>query len=323
MEMWHNIEALVGDNCGFHAHGQLHVAETEAELARLRARAALRASEGFATEEMIDSATLREIVPTISPHCLGAAYAPNDGAADPHQTLAAFYRCCMAEGVAVYEGCAVGGIEHRNGAWVVHTSEQTFEAPFLVNAAGAWAGEIAAMAGDIVPLDTKASMMIVTERVSPFILPTVGSLERKLSFKQSNQGTLLIGGGRQGRHNLAREEATVDTAGLAHAAVATVALFPSTGRLRVVRSWAGLEAKTPDDVAVVGLSPNATGLMHLFGFSGHGFQLVPAAGMVAAELLLDSQTAIDLSGLTPQRLMAGRSQTTEQRQPPSEIAAPN
>ncbi|PXA87383.1 FAD-dependent oxidoreductase [Nostoc sp. 3335mG] len=303
MKMWHEIAGLVGDDCGFHANGQLHVAETEAELTRLRDRAAKRESEGFFTERMIDRADLHEIVPTIASHCLGAAYAPLDGAADPHRTLTAYYKSCTDEGVTVCEGCAVTSIRHWGTLWQVRTESENFEAPLLVNAAGAWAAEIAAMCGDIIPLDTKASMMIVTERVGPFILPTVGSLERQLSFKQTTQGTLLIGGGRQGRPDLDREEAVVDTMGLAHAAAATVALFPSTGHLRVVRSWAGLEAKTADNISVVGLSPNTPGLMHLFGFSGHGFQLVPAAGVVAAELLVNGHTAIDLSGLSPARLM--------------------
>lgn len=309
MEMWHDIRALVGDDCGFHADGQLQVAETEAELHKLRTRVDALKRDGFTNEEIIDAAELREIVPSLSKHCVGAAFARGDGAADPHRTLAAFLRSAREAGIQVYEGIGVSHLEHASGTWRTGNGDQAFEAPLLVNAAGAWAAEVAAMAGDNIPLDTKASMMIVTERVAPFVRPTVSTVGRTLSFKQTEQGTLLIGGGQQGRPDLANERSEIDARALAKPAAAAIALFPTVSRLRIVRAWAGLEAKTRDNLAVVGLSPTVPGLLHLFGFSGHGFQLVPSLGVAAAELLLDGRTAIDLSGLEPERLMKSAAPT--------------
>jgi len=303
MDMWHGIRELVGDDCGFHAYGQLQVAETEAELQSLRHRVGRLRADGFTHEEMINADEIRSVVPCLAPVYLGGAFARRDGAADPHRTLAAFLRAAMSAGVVVREGVGVTGLVRREGTWNVTDGETRFEAPMLVNAAGAWAGQIAAVAGDEIPLGTKASMMIVTERVAPFIRPTVISMKRKLSFKQSNQGTLLIGGGQQGRPDLVSESSDVDVRLLAKSAMAATQLFPGVGRLRIVRTWAGLEAKTSDDVAIAGLSPSAPGLLHLFGFSGHGFQLVPALGVAAAELLLEGRSRIDISGLAPERLM--------------------
>jgi sarcosine oxidase, subunit beta len=303
MDMWHDIQTVVGDHCGFHAHGQLTVAETEAELNKLRAAVDRLRQDGFSHEEMVDAAELRVLVPALAPHCVGGVIARRDGAADPHRTLAAFLRASLAAGVVVHEGIGVSKLERHDDVWRVGDGTSWFEAPLLVNAAGAWAAQIAAMAGDDIPLETKASMMIVTERIAPFVRPTVSAAGRKLSFKQTSEGTLLIGGGQQGRADLENERAEMDTRNLAKSAAAAIALFPSIGGLRIVRSWAGLEAKTRDDLAIAGLSPSAPGLMHLFGFSGHGFQLVPALGVAAAELLLDGRSSVDLSELNPQRLM--------------------
>ncbi|ACG78783.1 FAD dependent oxidoreductase [Phenylobacterium zucineum HLK1] len=303
MTMWHGIAEIVGDDCGFHAHGQLQVAETEAELERIRARVDHLRRDGFYNEELVDAAQLRELVPGLARHCIGGAFAKDDGAADPHRTLAAYLRAATEAGVVVCEGTGVTQLERRDGVWRIGAGPAWFEAPLVVNAAGAWAGEIAAMAGDHIPLDTKASMMIVTERIAPFVRPTVSTAGRKLSFKQTDQGTLLIGGGQQGRADLANETAEVDIRTLARSAAAAVALFPSVAGLRIVRSWAGLEARTSDDIAIAGLSPTAPGLLHLFGFCGHGFQLVPALGVAAADLMLTGQTAFDLNGLQPGRLM--------------------
>ncbi len=310
MEMWHAIGDLVGDDCGFHAYGQLQVAETEAELSVLRARVSGLWQDGFTHEEMVDAAELKVLAPALATHCVGGAIARADGAADPHRTLAAFMRAVLAAGAIVHESFGVSYLQRRGVLWRAGNGNKWFEAPLVVNAAGAWAGQIAALAGDDIPVETKASMMMVTERVAPFVRPTVSTVGRKLSLKQSDQGTLLIGGGQQGRADLQNEIAEVDVRGLAKSAAAALALFPSIGRLRIVRSWAGLEAKTSDDIAIAGLSPSAPGLMHLFGFSGHGFQLVPALGVAAAELLLDGYTRLDLSGLSPQRLTRPAPATT-------------
>lgn len=303
MEMWHQIADLVGDDCGFHADGQLQVAETEVELEQLRVHVAALRADGFTNEEVVEAAELRELVPTIAPHCVGGSFARRDGAADPHRTIVAFLRSAREAGVVVEEGWGVATVERVGDVWRLGDGSRFVEAPLVVNAAGAWAGIVAQLFGDEIPIGTKASMMIVTERVAPFVRPTVSSHGRALSFKQTSQGTLLIGGGVQGRPNLHHETYELDTRALSRSASAAVALFPGATNLRVVRAWAGLEAKTSDNVAIAGLSPSASGVMHLFGFSGHGFQLVPALGLAAAELLLDGSTGVDLSGLAPQRLM--------------------
>jgi len=311
MEMWHDIATLVGDDCGFHADGQIQIAESGPELEKLKARVEGLRRDGFTNEEIVDAEQLREIVPALARHCIGAAFARRDGAADPHRTLAAFLRSARAAGVIVHEGVGVSHIERTGQSWQVGDGERQFEAPLLVNAAGAWAGEIATLAGDTIPLGTKASMMIVTERVAPFVKPTVSTVGRTLSFKQTDQGTLLIGGGAQGRFDLTAERSEVDVRALAKPAAAAIALFPAIDHLRIVRTWAGLEAKTSDYLAVVGLSPSVPGLMHLCGFSGHGFQLVPVLGVVAADLLLDGRTSVDVSGLSPDRFIKGEAAAVE------------
>ena len=66
MDMWHGIAAIVGDDCGFLAHGQVCVAETPRHLAALEERAAAARKHGYAHEEVIDRAELRRLVPAIS-----------------------------------------------------------------------------------------------------------------------------------------------------------------------------------------------------------------------------------------------------------------
>jgi len=301
--MWHQIGTLVGDDCGFHANGQVRIAESEADLDKLQARAKVTADLGYRHEEIIDRVELRRLVPKLAPHCLGALIVRRDGAADPHRTLKAFGRAAISAGCIVREGCGVEAIERRGERWTIRAGDTEFLAPCIVNAGGAWAGRIAEMVGDVIPLRTKASMMIVTERVAPVLGPVMGSAGRPLSFKQTDIGTLLIGGGRQGVPNLDDETCKVRLEELAHSARTVCELFPSLSAVRVARAWAGLEAATSDMVPVIGPSPNAPGVIHVFGFSGHGFQLVPVVGAIVADFAVRGRTDRDVRRLQAARLM--------------------
>ncbi|AHV91975.1 NAD(P)/FAD-dependent oxidoreductase [Bordetella holmesii] len=306
LDMWHNMAALVGDDCGFHAHGQICVAETEQGLAKLAARVATLRAAGYTHEEVIDAAELRRLLPELSPHCVGATMVRRDGAADPHRALRAFRASAEAAGVTLVEHCAVTGLRRQGSDWCVVTERGEWVAPAVVNAAGAWSARIATMAGDDIPLDTKSSMMMVSERLRPFIKPVVAIVGRSLSFKQSDQGTLVIGGGLQGTPNLERETSTARMRVLAKGAHAATDLFPMVRDIRIVRVWAGLEAKTEDLLPVVGPSPNAPGLFHAFGFSGHGFELVPVVGAVMADLVLRGTTSRPIEALQATRLMGAQ-----------------
>jgi sarcosine oxidase subunit beta len=149
-------------------------------------------------------------------------------------------------------------------------------------------------------------MMIVTERLAPLLAPVVSVVGRALSFKQSDQGTLVIGGGLQGAADLDRERSTVNYTELAKGARAASDLFPAVASARIARCWTGIEAQTRDHIPVIGTSPNAPGLFHAFGFSGHGFQLVPVVGAIMADLVIDGGTSREVEAFAPERLMPQR-----------------
>lgn len=306
MDMWRRIEAIVGDDCGFHAYGQVSVAETPTEISVLEKRLAATRDAGFDNEELIDREELFRLVPTISRHCLAALIARHDGAADPHRTLLAFRRSAEAAGVRVREGVEVTAVEPVGSSWRVRTNVGDFDAPTIVNAAGAWGHKIAAMVGDDIRLGYKASMMIVTERLAPLLKPVVGCVGRSLSFKQSDQGTLVIGGGLQGSANIEAQKSYVDFVELAKGARAAVEIFPIVDSVRIVRTWAGMEGKTEDHLPIIGASPTAAGIFHAFGFSGHGFQLVPVVGAILSDLIVKGCSAHSLDAFSATRLMPKR-----------------
>lgn len=304
-EMWQNMTALVGEDCGFQAGGQVKVAESEADLRRLEARAEQVRSLGWTHEEVVDRAELRRLLPAIAPHVVGALVTRGDGSADPMRTVMAFRRAAQAAGVAIVEGSGVTAIERSgSGTLRVVTEGASYEAERVANCAGAWATTVARMAGEDIPCGVKASMMIVTERLPPFCTPTVGPTARALSFKQTAIGTVLIGGGHQGTNDPTSETSAVLFGNLAHAARIAAELFPCVAGARIMRSWTGTEARTPDEIPVIGESRTMPGLFHSFGYSGHGFQLGPAAGAAVAELMARGATNLPVAAFTQARFDA-------------------
>src|SRR5438105_891402 len=294
LEMWRRIADIVDDPCGFESHGQLKVAENEAGLESLRERVAQVRALGFAHEELIGREELREMLPALAPHCVGAIVCRDDGAALPFRTTLAFKRKAESLGVRFVEGTRACGLKRNAGVWHVTTGNGAFEAPAVVNAAGAWAARIAADLGEPVPMEATALMLMITAPVAPFVRPVVGVAGRPLSFKQYANGTVMIGGGQRGRAELDTNRTVLDYEELAFNARTAIDLFPRMRNADIVRAWAGIEGMMADGIPVIGPSSTSPGVWHAFGFSAHGFQLGPVVGSIIAGLVTTGATRLPI-----------------------------
>lgn len=303
-EMWQDIAALVDSDCDVKLSGQLRVAENASDLEKLEERAALVRSLGYEHEQMIGRDQLYRLVPALAPHCVGALYAAGDGMARPYHALTAFRRKAESLGVVFRSGHRVQALEQRGPGWRVRTEQGEYTGHNVVNAAGAWADRICALLDEPVPLTVGAPMMMVTERLPHFLDPVVGAASRMLSFKQMENGTVLIGGAHLAAHDMERETTTIDFAKLRESSRTVLALFPHMKSVRIVRTWAGLEAFTPDRLPVIGASARVPGVFHVFGFSAHGFQLAPIVGRIVADLIMDRPNALPIEAFRIERFDA-------------------
>jgi len=237
---------------------------------------------------------LRGLVPAASDHCIGALYCQGDGFAEPYLTSFAFRGKAASLGAQIYENTPVTAIERSQSLWHVRTGSSRFEAPILVNCAGAWGSRIASWVGDNVPLTPTPLMMMVTARVQSFLRPVVGLAGRKLSFKQMPSGTVVIGGGYISKLNMEREKTIIDFTQLKISAQTVRDVFPLMKHVPIVRSWAGIEGVLPDQIPVIGPSRNAPQAFHAFGFSGHGFQLSPIIGQILSELIIQGRSSLPI-----------------------------
>jgi sarcosine oxidase subunit beta len=303
-EMWYRIGDLVDDDCGFEQHGQVRVAETEADVMGARDRLALLARLGYSHEAWIDADALRARIPRIVPTIRGGVIASGDGAADPYRTTLAFRRKAGRLGARFEEGVRVDRVERADARWHVHTDAGVREARVVVNCAGAWADRIAAQWDEPVPLVPIAPMMLVTTRMEHFLDPVVLCQGRPLSFKQRANGTVLIGGGRRAWVDRDAEWTELDFRSLGAGARTVCDLFPHMRDAIVSRGWAGIEAAMPDELPVIGPSLRREAAFHAFGFSAHGFELGPIVGKITADLITTGRTALPIQPFAIDRFAA-------------------
>ena len=300
-EIWHRLSELVDDDAGFVPSGQMKIAETEAELEECRARVRLLESHGFTHEKIIDRDTVLSLEPHLAPHVTGGIWVKDDGYALPYRATTAFRLAAQKRGVVFHEGTPVTHIAQEGTRWVAQTAAGAFSADHLVVTAGAWAGALAEQVGEPVPVHAEGLMLMVTHRVAPFCRATLGATGRPLSFKQYDNGTVVIGGKLIGIADLPNRHGEVDFARLVKSANTVVDLFPHLRNVGINRAWAGVEAFTEDALPVISRSKQASNLTYSFGYCGSGFQMGPGCGKLVSELVLDGEASLNLDAFAIDR----------------------
>jgi sarcosine oxidase subunit beta len=293
-KLWRNIESLVDSDCDARFPGQIRIAENKADMEKLEQRASLVRSLGYHHEEMIGKEELYQLVPALSPHCVGALICREDGYARPYHALTAFRRKAESLGVKYHSSAEVYSLRKDGDNWHVRTSQGSFSSKIIVNCAGAWANKISTSLDEPVPLTPKALMLMVTERLPHFVDPVMGAASRKLSFKQMQNGTLIIGGALVAKLDFEKEKTEIDWSKLAESANTVVSFFPQLKDVCIIRAWAGIESFMPDNIPVISASERFSNAYHAFGFSAHGFQLSPIIGRIMSELILDGRSELPI-----------------------------
>lgn len=295
MQMWGRLADHVGEAAAAACEvrletSQIALAMDPAERDWARARAADMQRRGIFTEELLSPEDLHCLLPGLSETALGGLISRGDGHANPARSARAFRDAAEAAGASILENCAMADLAPTpGGGWRAQTNAGVIEAAQVVNAAGAWGAGIAERLGETLPTTVLALSMMVTTRIKPFVTPVVIGIDQPLSFKQTAVGSLVIGGGISGKPCLEDRTSFTVMDRLASSAAATVAAFPALASVAILRSWTGLEATTPDGVPYIGPSAIHSGLWHVFGFCGHGFQLAPAVGEAVANSLVSDR----------------------------------
>lgn len=310
-EIWERLADVIGEWCEFEATGHLYAAHDDPkEIAKAEASARDAADHGIATE-LLDAAEIRARWPWLRGFA-AASWSPRDAVANPRLVTPAVARAARALGAEVLEGTRVTAARLAGGRFQIETDTGLrIEADHLVNAAGAWAPEVAGWFGETAPLFAAGPPQFVTDAIPYFIDPSVQAVDGSVIFRQVRLGHVVVAGYPRGASDAVANRAPVDPrrtlATMRHLLDAVPALAGAT----LLRVWSGIEGYLPDMLPVIGPSVTTPGLLHAFGFCGHGFQLGPGVGAVLAELIIDGSTTTPIDAFTIARFADGSAPEAE------------
>ena len=239
-----------------------------------------------ATLERLDHAGMAAMVPGLRPGWTGAVWEPACADIDVAALHAHYLALMRQRGGELVTRARVTRLEHNGRSWQIETGRgETFRAGIVVNAAGAWADEVAELAGAR-PLGIQPYRRTVTQlRTDPAPrsdLPLVLDIGGSFYFKPES-----------GRVWLSPHDE--DPSPPCDAAPEELAVAHAIDRFQQVvdwdvaaveHKWAGLRSFAPDRRPVYGFDPAIAGLFWFAGQGGYGIQTSPAAARLASQLLL-------------------------------------
>lgn len=295
LDMWHNMEEIVGSDCGFFKIGYLVVAESDNDMKDLENRVAKTRSLGYTHEFIVDDKEVKRLIPSIASSCMGGIMSKHDGNASPSKTCRAFYSTCLDRGVVVHTGCEVQGVDTTSNGFRVHTSGAgVIESEQILNCAGAWAANIGKMFDESLPVTPVAPSVMVTAPMPRMFMRHVTSTQRKLWLNQVRNGSTFLMGGYLADADLESGKTHLRFSELQKCVQTAWGLVSDLKSIPIVRAWAGLDGNTPDDIPIISYSKKIPGLMHACGFSKHGFALSPMVGKVVAALMQGKEPEISV-----------------------------
>jgi glycine/D-amino acid oxidase-like deaminating enzyme len=277
--LWREIARDAGESLGIRTEGGIMLVETEAQLRGLDAKVRMERDFGV-DSHLLGANELRSLAPYLAPGFAGAAFCAAEGQMDPLRGLTALLTLARRAGVAIRGGTALARIAREGSGFRAITADGTpIRAGRVVNAAGPWAGEIAAMLGAPIPVRAAVQQVIATEAAGGEILRHLvlhGS--RHLSLKQGDGGHLVLGGAWPGVLDAQGRPRNLRASIEGNLYVARTVL-PALAGLHVIRAWTGLNVQVPGPI--LGADSRVPGLFHAVTFNG--WTLGPVAGALIAE----------------------------------------
>ncbi|WP_344321923.1 FAD-binding oxidoreductase, partial [Kitasatospora putterlickiae] len=312
--LWRELADELGAAVEYEAKGGLVVAGTSARQEALRAFAAEQATVGVTAEE-IPGERLRELEPHLASGLAGGFLYPQDAQVQPALAAAHLLRAARRAGARLHTGEAVKAVRLGADGAVrgVETERRRLDAAAVINAAGTWGGELAALAGVHLPVLPRRGFVLVTEPLPRIVRHKVyaadyvadvasgsAALQTSAVVEGTPGGPVLIGASRE-RVGFDR---TLSVEVVSRLAAQAAALFPVLAGVSVMRAYRGFRPYLPDHLPAIGADPRVPGLYHACGHEGAGIGLAPATGLLITQQLIGKEPELGLAPFRADRFPA-------------------
>ena len=298
LKMWKTLSTELKVDLEVGGNGGLMVAQTSSDMLALARKIELENSIGI-NSRLIDRNELKEKAPYISQSMLGAAFCPIEGKANPLTTAPAFAARAQEMGAEIHTGIEVFEISKESSKFHFKSSSGEFVANQIVLTANAGLPKLAKFFGIDLPITDVPVQVSVTEQVEKFVNHLIYFTTEKLTFKQANSGSLLIGGGWPAKYKN-NGEPTFNIDSLQSNLKVALKVCPSISKINLIRTWIGVGNGTPDHNPIIGMVPNTPGA-YIGMYPYMGFTASPLMGQVLTELVVNGTSSVDLKPFSPQR----------------------
>lgn len=313
LEVFSTWEERFGDKIEWRKGGYSFVAYRGEEERTLKELLVIQKKYGL-NIDWLDGRAFLEVIPDLNPEGLiGGTFSPDDGHASPLLAIHAFYSRAKKLGAEFLFNEKVTGFLIEGGrVRGVRTDKREYGAAVVINAAGPWGAEVAALAGIDVPVRPDSHEGAVTEAVARFLEPMVVDIHpvagsANYYFYQHDTGQVIFC--ITPSPSIWGMDVRETSSFLPMVASRMVDLIPRLRNLRVRRTWRGLYPMTPDGFPIVGWTRGLEGYMLAVGMCGQGFMLGPGLGELITRMVLGTTTEEDretLSYLSPYREFEGQ-----------------
>ncbi len=311
VRVFERFEELFGVDVEFRQVGYLFLAQSEETWQEFLANVEVQRRYNVPVE-VLSPEEIKRRWPYLNVDDLrGGTFCAEDGYADPYMAAMGFANAARRLGVRIEERTKVIGIRVEGGrVRGVETTRGPVSAPVVVNVAGAWGAEVAAMAGFDLPVKPYRRQVFVTKAFDliPKPVPMILDIEPAFYFRGEGPGVLM---GMSDPDEPPSFNTNWDYSFMEKVIEKAIHRAPILEQAEIGRGWGGLYDITPDDNPIIGPLPGVEGFFCAIGFSGHGFQQGPTVGRILSELILDGTTDFDLSPFAHDRFdrVVGKAET--------------
>ena len=307
MKLWEGLEQDLNYNVMMSQRGIINLFHSDGQRDAFVRRGNAMVNQGD-DAKLLSPAELRRMMPYLNFDSsrfpiYGGLYHPRGGTARHDAVAWGYARGADIRGVDLIQNCEVTGIDIEGGRVTgVQTSRGAVRAKKVAMCAAGRSGQVAAMAGMRLPIESHILQAFVTEGLKPVIDHVISYGMGHFYISQSDKGGLVFGGDLDmypsyaARGNLPLKE---------HVMEAGMTLMPMIGKARVLRSWGGIMDMSPDGSPIIDKT-HVDGLFLNCGWCYGGFKAVPASGHTYAHLIATGNPHENATGFRLDRFNTGR-----------------
>ena len=307
MTLYKELEAETGQGCGVFQPGSLYLAQTEAREHQLRLQAAKAKRYGMNFYEVsrAEAERLHQLANFDGIRCI--MYEPDGGNVDPSGVTAAYAAGARQRGAEIHRFTPVTATEAQaDGSWIVRTPSGDIRTQWVINAAGLWAREVAAMVGLTLPLLPTEHQYLVTETIPQIAaldrrLPSIADRDGEYYLRQEGQG-LLVGAYERDMKFWAENGTPLDFGHelfpddlerIEPNMMRAIDRVPAIGETGIKRVINGPMIWSPDSAALFGPVPELKNYFCCCGIIP-GFSQSGGLGKLAAEWMIEGEPSLDM-----------------------------